>query len=109
MVLTAKQTAGAALHLAHIGVTPDLLVGLAWSDGKRDALREHRAVAYVGDHAADVRAARNAPTISIGVTTGGATSAELVAAGADVVLADLREFPAWLEDSKLLGCRSDSR
>jgi phosphoglycolate phosphatase len=109
LVVTAKLDTSAQLHLAHLGVEADVLVGWAWADGKRDALRRHEAVAYVGDHVADMRAARDAPTVAVGVTTGSSSRAELVAAGADVILADLREFPNWWEHSNLLGCRTHSR
>jgi phosphoglycolate phosphatase len=110
MVITAKFTANAALHLAHCDVDVDVLIGSAWADGKRDALRDHGAVAYVGDHIADMKSARGAgPVVAIGVTTGPCSQDELIAAGADVVLADLRGFPVWLNGAKLLGSEQTPR
>ena len=61
---------------------------------RREALREHGAGVYVGDHAGDVRGARAAGALSVAVATGPCGAEELRAAGADVVLADLTEFPA---------------
>ena len=55
-----------------------------------------RASVYVGDHTGDVRGARTAGAVSVAVTTGPCDEAELRAAGADVILRDLTEFPEWL-------------
>ncbi|MER5885122.1 HAD family hydrolase [Streptomyces sp. NPDC001941] len=96
LVVTAKHGPNAALHLKHLGIEPDALVGSLWAEGKAEALREHGAGVYVGDHTGDVRGARAAGALSVGVTTGPCDAAELRAAGADVVLADLTAFPAWL-------------
>jgi phosphoglycolate phosphatase len=101
LVLTAKKDELADLHLRHLGLVPDELRGLAWADGKAAALRAAGALAYVGDHVADMAAARAAGVLGIGVTTGPCTAAELGTAGADVVLADLRRFPAVLARIRL--------
>ncbi|TWG04813.1 phosphoglycolate phosphatase [Streptomyces brevispora] len=97
MVVTAKYEPNAKLHLAHLGIEPDVIVGGLWAEAKADALREHGAGVYVGDHTGDVRGARVAGALSVGVTTGPCDAEELRSAGADVVLASLTEFPAWLE------------
>ena len=104
LVLTAKKTELADLHLRHLGLVADELRGLAWADGKAQALRETGAIAYVGDHIADMAAARSADVFAVGVTTGPCAADELVEAGADAVLADLRGFPALLAQI-LLGRR----
>lgn len=52
---------------------------------------------YVGDHTGDVRGARTAEALSVAVTTGPCDADELRAAGADVILQNLTEFPAWLD------------
>jgi phosphoglycolate phosphatase len=96
LVLTAKKAELAELHLRHLGLVADELRGLAWADGKAQALRETGAVAYVGDHIADMAAARAAGAFAVGVTTGPCTADELVQAGADAVLADLQGFPPLL-------------
>ena len=62
---------------------------------KAEALLEWGASVYVGDHTGDVRGARTAGALSVAVTTGPCDAAELRAAGADGVRADLTEFPAW--------------
>ncbi|MFI7342468.1 HAD family hydrolase [Streptomyces sp. NPDC050085] len=97
MVVTAKFEPSAKLHLAHLGIDADVLVGDLWAEGKAQALREYGASVYVGDHVGDVRGARAAEAHSVAVTTGPCDADELRSAGADVILADLTEFPAWLE------------
>ncbi|WP_327656135.1 HAD family hydrolase [Streptomyces sp. NBC_00483] len=97
IVVTAKYEPNAKLHLAHLGIDADAVIGNLWAEGKGHALREHGASVYVGDHVGDVRGARTANALSVGVTTGPCDAAELRSAGADVVLKDLTEFPAWLE------------
>ncbi|MDT0489955.1 HAD family hydrolase [Kitasatospora albolonga] len=96
IVVTAKYEPNAKLHLAHLGIEPDAVIGWLWAEAKGEALREHGAQVYVGDHTGDVRGARAAGALSVAVTTGPCDERELRAAGADVVLSDLTEFPAWL-------------
>ncbi|GGU88656.1 hydrolase [Streptomyces filipinensis] len=96
MVVTAKYEPSAKLHLAHLGIEPDVVVGDLWAERKAEALCEHGAGVYVGDHVGDVRGARTARALSVAVATGPCTTDELRAAGADVVLDDLSAFPAWL-------------
>ncbi|WP_367326229.1 HAD family hydrolase [Streptomyces sp. HUAS ZL42] len=96
IVVTAKYEPNAELHLEHLGIEPDAVVGDLWAEQKAEALREHGASVYVGDHVGDVRGARTAGTLSVTVPTGPCGPDELRAAGADVVLDDLTAFPAWL-------------
>ncbi|AEW94782.1 MULTISPECIES: HAD family hydrolase [Streptomycetaceae] len=96
VVVTAKHQPNAQLHLDHLGIRPDALIGRLWAEAKGEALRAHGAAVYVGDHVGDVRGARTAGALSVAVATGPCDAAELRAAGADVILADLTEFPAWL-------------
>ncbi|MEU1401429.1 HAD family hydrolase [Streptomyces sp. NPDC005728] len=96
MVVTAKYEPNAKLHLDHLGIEPDVVVGDLWAEQKADALREYGAGVYVGDHVGDVRGARTAGALSVAVVTGPCDGDELRAAGADVVLDDLSAFPAWL-------------
>ncbi|MFF4967381.1 HAD family hydrolase [Streptomyces sp. NPDC003388] len=96
MVVTAKYEPNAKLHLAHLGLEPDVVVGDLWAEQKALALREYGARVYVGDHVGDVRGARTAGALSVAVATGPCDGDELRAAGADVVLDDLGAFPAWL-------------
>ncbi|WP_405881502.1 MULTISPECIES: HAD family hydrolase [unclassified Streptomyces] len=96
VVVTAKWEPNARLHLEHLGIDADAVVGNLWAERKAQALREYGASVYVGDHTGDVRGARTADAYSVAVATGPCDATELRAAGADVVLADLTEFPAWL-------------
>ncbi|MEV6961039.1 haloacid dehalogenase-like hydrolase [Streptomyces sp. NPDC051207] len=96
IVVTAKFEPNAKLHLAHLGIEPDAVVGDLWAEQKAEALREYGAGIYVGDHTGDVRGARTAGALAVAVATGPCGAAELREAGADVVLADLTEFPGWL-------------
>lgn len=96
IVVTAKYEPNAKLHLTHLDIEADAVIGSLWAEAKADALREHGAQIYVGDHTGDVRGARTAGALSVAVATGPCEAAELRAAGADVVLDDLTAFPAWL-------------
>jgi phosphoglycolate phosphatase len=101
LVVTAKKTELARLHLEHLGLDVDEVHGLVWAGGKARVLRAAGAYAYAGDHVMDIAAAREAGCVAIGVPTGPCSAAELSAAGADVVLEDLRAFPAWLAQIEL--------
>ncbi|RLV48336.1 ATP-dependent sacrificial sulfur transferase LarE [Nocardioides mangrovicus] len=104
LLVTGKYTRNAQLHVDHLGLDVDVVAGEVWSTLKADALLEHGASIYVGDHVHDVEGARAAGALSVSVLTGGCTAEELRAAGTDVVLDDLTAFPAWL-DEHLLGLR----
>jgi phosphoglycolate phosphatase len=95
VVVTAKYAPNAQLHLAQVGIDAEVR-GWLWAEAKAEALIEYGASVYVGDHLGDVRGARMAGALSVAVTTGPCDAAELRAAGADVVLSDLTEFPDWL-------------
>jgi pyridinium-3,5-biscarboxylic acid mononucleotide sulfurtransferase len=97
LLVTAKYEPNARLHLQRVGIWTDEVLGWRWGPGKTDALLEHGATVYVGDHVADVRAAVDAGAVAVAVATGPSTQAELEAAGAAVVLADLTGFPAWFD------------
>jgi phosphoglycolate phosphatase len=96
VVVTAKHQPNAKLHMAHLGMAPDAVIGSLWAEAKALALREHEATVYVGDHVGDVRGASAAGAVSVAVATGPCDAEQLRAAGADVVLPDLAGFPAWL-------------
>ncbi|MET9852914.1 HAD family hydrolase [Streptomyces sp. NPDC006450] len=98
IVVTAKHEPNARLHLDHLGIEPDAVIGWLWAEAKAVALREYEAQVYVGDHVGDVRGARTAGAVSVTVPTGPCPESELRAAGADVVLTDLTELPAWLAE-----------
>ena len=94
--MTAKTERLAYRCLEAVGLHVDAVVGHAHGDEKRDALTEHAAGIYVGDTVTDIRSALDAAAIAVGVTTGPDDARKLLAAGADVVLDSLDEFPAWL-------------
>ncbi|GAA1096355.1 MULTISPECIES: HAD family hydrolase [Streptomyces violaceusniger group] len=96
IVVTAKHEPNAKLHLSHLGIEADAVIGWLWAEAKAEALREYGATVYVGDHTGDVRGARTAGALSVAVATGPCAVDELLTAGADVVLDDLTAFPAWL-------------
>ncbi|WP_299535408.1 HAD family hydrolase [uncultured Streptomyces sp.] len=96
VVVTAKYEPNARLHLDHLGIDPELVLGGLWAEAKGTALRELGAAVYVGDHTGDVRGARVAGAVSVAVPTGPCDAAELRAAGADVILPDLTAFADWL-------------
>ncbi|WP_051813005.1 HAD family hydrolase [Streptomyces sp. NRRL S-340] len=98
IVVTAKYEPNAKLHLEHLGIEPDAVIGGLWAEQKAQALREYGARVYVGDHVGDVRGARAAGALSVAVATGPCDAEELRSAGADVVLTGLTAFPAWLSE-----------
>jgi uncharacterized protein len=101
LMVTAKHPAHARRHVEHADLPIDVVVGDVWGQGKGAALSEHGASVYVGDHVLDVAGARAAGAVAVGVATGPCPTAELVAAGADVVLNDLTEFPEWFRQHLL--------
>ena len=95
IVITAKYELTARLSLDGVGLTPDELFADVHGPEKAAVLAGLEAGAYVGDTPADMAAAVQARAQAVGVTTGSFTARELRAAGADLVLASLAEFPAW--------------
>ncbi|MFI9402634.1 HAD family hydrolase [Nocardia sp. NPDC052316] len=96
LVVTGKHEPLARLHIDELGWRIDHLAGDLWSAGKAAVLTQERAGIFVGDHIGDMRGAQAAGVLAVGVTTGPCSAAELRAAGADVILTDLTEFPHWL-------------
>ncbi|MFC0004994.1 HAD family hydrolase [Micromonospora siamensis] len=97
MVVTAKLGRLAKLHLDHLGLAVDELAGDLFADQKATALREHGATLYVGDHVADMVAARAAGIPGVAVATGPCPAGDLRDAGAYAVLDDLTGFPGALD------------
>ena len=98
VLVTGKHTPNAQLHVDHLGLDVDVVEGRVWGAGKGEVLTRHGADVFVGDHIHDVEGARTAGITSVSVLTGGCTREELEQAGTDVVLADLSQFPDWLDD-----------
>jgi pyridinium-3,5-biscarboxylic acid mononucleotide sulfurtransferase len=101
VVVSAKIQPAVDAVLDHVGLDVDTAIGGLFGAEKGAALGAHRAIAHVGDHPADIVGAHAAKAIAIGVTTGFHDAAALSAAGADVVLPGLREFPHWLDENVL--------
>ncbi|MEN3305119.1 MAG: pyridinium-3,5-biscarboxylic acid mononucleotide sulfurtransferase [Micromonosporaceae bacterium] len=95
VVVTSKKAELAELHLRHLDLAVDGVHGLAFAEGKTEALREIDALVYVGDHVADMASAVAAGVTPLGVATGPCSPAELTGAGARAVLPDLTGFPDW--------------
>jgi phosphoglycolate phosphatase len=95
LVVSAKTLAAVHAVLAHVGLEPDLVAGDLFAGQKGTLLLGEGAHAYVGDHPADMEAARVARATGVGVLTGSTDAEALRAAGADVVLPDLTAFPGW--------------
>src|SRR5699024_118765 len=106
LLVTAKHPAHARRHVSHLGLPVDAVYGGVWQDGKAAVLRSESATAYVGDHVADVQAARSASVTAVAVATGPSHGTELADAGADVVLHSLVDFGEWLDEwlSSAQGC-----
>jgi phosphoglycolate phosphatase len=98
VVVTSKLGRLAELHLAHLQLAVDELAGDLFAEGKAAALAEHGVRWYVGDHVADMVAARTAGIPGIGVATGPCSTDELRAGGAAYVLPNLTALPALLRE-----------
>jgi uncharacterized protein len=101
--VTAKNEANARATLDRLDLPADVVIGNRWGAGKGEALLEHGASVYVGDHTADMLAAATGQATAVAVTTGADSEQALRDAGADVVLGDLTEFPDWLSAYLLPG------
>lgn len=98
IVVTAKSQGHAEATVRALGLDVDRVAGSLFGADKGTALRAFAADAYVGDHLADVDAARAAGVRSVAVATGPYDEAALQAYGADIVLPDLRVFPETLTE-----------
>ncbi|QMU79988.1 HAD family hydrolase [Streptacidiphilus sp. PB12-B1b] len=98
VVVTGKYAPNARLNLDALELEVEALHGTVFGPDKGLRLREEGAAIYVGDHLGDIQGAQAASAVAVGVATGPYDAAALDAAGADIVLADLTAFPAWLAD-----------
>lgn len=95
IVVTGKNVRDAIGTVKVLGLDVDEVVGSVFGAAKGSALARFGAAAYVGDHVADIEAARAGGAVSVTVATGPYTVGELRDHGADVALGDLTEFTAW--------------
>ena len=101
IVVTGKATDNARATLRFLGLEVDEVVGSVFGAAKGEALAAFGAEAYVGDHVADIEAARAGGAVSVAVATGPYSADELRDHGADVILPDLTGFAAWYEDWRI--------
>jgi phosphoglycolate phosphatase len=97
IVVTGKNAADARRTLDALDLKVDEVVGSVFGSEKGAALASFGATAYVGDHVADIAAARAGGATSVAVATGSCTAEQLIDHGADVVLEDLLEFTTWFD------------
>jgi phosphoglycolate phosphatase len=95
VVVTAKHPVSVQPSLAAVGLQPDEVVAHVHGPEKAAVLARIGAAVYVGDTPADMAAGRDGGAVPVGVPTGSFTPAELVAAGAQIVLGSLTDFPPW--------------
>ncbi|MGH3301236.1 MAG: HAD family hydrolase [Streptosporangiaceae bacterium] len=95
VVVTAKHPVSVRPSLAAVGLQPDEVVAHVHGPEKAAVLARIGAAVYVGDTPADMAAGQVGGAVAVGVPTGSFCPAELVAAGAQVVLGSLAEFPPW--------------
>lgn len=95
LVVTAKHPVSVQPSLDAVGLAADEVFSHVHGPEKAAVLVARRAAVYVGDTPADMAAGRSAGVVPVGVTTGSFSGAELAAAGAELVLGSLEEFPAW--------------
>ncbi|WP_344864581.1 HAD family hydrolase [Planomonospora alba] len=97
IVVTGKSTGDAERTVGFLGLEVDGIAGSLFGSAKGPALASFGAAAYVGDHVADIEAARAGGAVSVAVATGPYPAGELRAHGAEVVLEDLTEFAGWFD------------
>lgn len=92
LIISAKNTSNVQLHVDHLGFAAGGVFGGYWREAKADVLLAEGATMYVGDHPHDMVAARTAGIVGVGVATGGTSTDDLLAAGADLALESLDDF-----------------
>lgn len=99
MVVSAKNQRAVEVGLEEAGIAAlvDVAHGDLFGENKAVPLREAGADLYVGDHVADMHAARLSGARGIGVTTGAHDEAALREAGAATVVPDLTALPGVVE------------
>jgi phosphoglycolate phosphatase len=95
LIITAKHPVSVGPSLVAAGLEADDLYTHVHGPEKAAVLAQVGAAVYVGDTPADMGAAIAAGARAVGVTTGSFSAADLLAAGADVVLDSLLEFLPW--------------
>ncbi len=97
IVISAKKKDFVDKVIDVVQLPVDTTYGYLFAEHKGQVLLEEGASIYVGDHEGDIRAARAAQAMSVIVTTGPMTRAELEAHQPDVMASSLTEFRPWLQ------------
>ena len=95
VIITAKHPVSVGPSLIAAGLEADDVYTHVYGPEKAAVLTRIGAAVYVGDAPADMGAAALAGTHAVGVSTGSFGAAELMDAGAELVLDSLLEFPSW--------------
>ncbi|MEO3809399.1 HAD family hydrolase [Sphaerisporangium sp. B11E5] len=95
IVVTGKNGVSARETVDFLRLDVDEVAGSVFGAAKGAAIAQFGAAAYVGDHVADIAAARAGGAVSVTVTTGAYPQEAMRAHGADVILRDLTEFASW--------------
>jgi phosphoglycolate phosphatase len=95
VIVTAKHQVSVGPSLTAARLSADEIFCHVHGAEKAAVLARIGAAAYVGDTPADMAAASQAGVHAVGVPTGSFSAAELAAAGANVLLGSLLEFPSW--------------
>ncbi|WP_248960768.1 HAD family hydrolase [Sphaerisporangium perillae] len=97
IVVTGKNVHDARRTVEALDLDVDEVAGSVFGAAKGIAISAFGAAVYVGDHVADIEAARAGRALSVTVATGPYTAEALRDHGADVVLPDLTGFAGWYE------------
>ena len=97
VIITAKHPVSVQPSLDAVRLEADEVFTHVHGPEKSVVLASLGAAVYVGDSPPDMAAARQAGVAAVGVTTGSFSAAELRAAGAEVTLASLHDFPSWYQ------------
>ena len=95
VIVTAKHPVSVRPSLEAVGLQPDEVFAHVHGPEKAAVLARIGAAVYVGDTPNDMAAGQQGGAVPVGVPTGSFSADELVAAGAERVLASLEDFPAW--------------
>ena len=95
IIITAKHGVSVGPSLIAAGLEADEVYTHVYGPEKAAVLTRLGAAVYVGDAPADMGAAATAGAHAVGVSTGSFGAADLIAAGAGVVLDSLLEFAPW--------------
>lgn len=95
IVVSARTESSAHEIVDKVGLELDEVLGDRYAELKGEALAARGADVFVGDHPGDMVGARAGGAFAVGVATGTHDAEQLRSAGANVILDNLVDFPAW--------------